>query len=250
MMKWILFFALLVFVFHRTSEARVNAIFFHEDAHADVPDSVLLTQDSIPRFPSGIPYFTLLKQLKQKRQQLKSTMIANQIDFQKVQLEFERQLVQEIFPHWYGTAWNFNGYTNRPNQGKIACGYFVSTTLLHSGLPIDRYKLAQKSPGEEANMLAYGKQVKQLNGLDSLLICMRDSTTKAGVYFVGLDQNHVGFLLKRKQLWFIHSAYNEPAVVRVEMASTSSVLFAYDKFYIVELSTNPNLLRTWLGIAT
>jgi len=245
MKKWSMFFALLVFVFHWTSEARVNAIFLHDDA--DVPDSVLLTQDSIPRLPPVIPYFALLKQLKQKRQQLKSTLNANQIDFQKMQMEFERQLVQEIFPYWYGTAWDFNGYTNRPNQGKIACGYFVSTTLLHSGLPIDRYKLAQMAPLDEAKMLAYGQEVTCVNEFDSLMMFMQDSSTKNGVYFIGLDQNHVGFLLKRKHIWFIHSAYNEPAVVRVEIALKSTIMNSFSRFYLVGLTTNEKFLAAWLN---
>src|SRR6476660_4877291 len=31
---------------------------------------------------------------------------------------------KEIFPSWYGTPWDFNGTTEVPQQGKIACGYF------------------------------------------------------------------------------------------------------------------------------
>ncbi len=41
------------------------------------------------------------------------------------------KLLNDIVPHWYGTPWDFNGHTNIPNQGEIACGYFVSTTLRH-----------------------------------------------------------------------------------------------------------------------
>lgn len=245
MMKWILFLFFFVHVFHSNAEARLASIVFRSDANA--ADSILLVQDSIPRQPRVIPYFTLLKRLKQKRQQLKLTMIANQIDFQKVQLEFERQLIQEILPYWYGTQWDFNGYTNRPNQGKIACGYFVSTTLLHSGLPIDRYKLAQKAPVDEARMLAYGQEVIDVNDFDSLMMLMQDSSTKNGIYFIGLDQNHVGFLLKRKQIWFIHSAYNEPAVVRIEWAFNSAILRSFSRFYLVGLTTNEKFLAAWLN---
>ncbi|WP_346883237.1 hypothetical protein [uncultured Algibacter sp.] len=44
------------------------------------------------------------------------------------------KLINDIVPHWYGTTWDFNGHTNIPNQGDIACGYFVSTTLKHIGV--------------------------------------------------------------------------------------------------------------------
>src|SRR2546429_7045322 len=40
-----------------------------------------------------------------------------------------RSIYTEIFPSWYGTAWDFYGTTEVPQQGKIACGYFVTTVL-------------------------------------------------------------------------------------------------------------------------
>src|SRR5678815_5098001 len=49
-----------------------------------------------------------------------------------------RTIYSEIFPSWYGTAWDFNGTTEVPQQGKIACGYFVSTvpvSYTHLTLP-------------------------------------------------------------------------------------------------------------------
>src|SRR5678815_2190781 len=49
-----------------------------------------------------------------------------------------RTIYSEIFSSWYGTAWDFNGTTEVPQQGKIACGYFVSTvpvSYTHLTLP-------------------------------------------------------------------------------------------------------------------
>jgi len=40
-----------------------------------------------------------------------------------------RAVDAEIFPFWYGTEWDFNGTTQQPGTGRIACGYFVSTVL-------------------------------------------------------------------------------------------------------------------------
>jgi len=57
--------------------------------------------------------------------------------------EFTNLMVNKIFPYWYGTPWDFNGTTKRPNEGKIACGYFVTTTIQQMGFPINRIKLAQ-----------------------------------------------------------------------------------------------------------
>ena len=41
--------------------------------------------------------------------------------------EFLRNITQEVFSYWYKTQWDFNGITQTPQQGKIACGYFVTT---------------------------------------------------------------------------------------------------------------------------
>jgi hypothetical protein len=41
-------------------------------------------------------------------------------------------------------VWDYNGYTNTPKNGVIACGYFVSTTLKHFGFNLNRYDVAKK----------------------------------------------------------------------------------------------------------
>ena len=53
-------------------------------------------------------------------------------------------LLDEVINHWYETKWSFEGHTETPKQGTIACGYFVSTTLRDVGFNLNRYKLAQK----------------------------------------------------------------------------------------------------------
>jgi hypothetical protein len=246
MIKWFFIIFLLATSYQIVSETSSNAFNFYARKQVFIPDSVLFKEDSIVLKPGPTPYFTRINQLNKERRALKNRFHSQEIDIQKVQPEFERYLVQEIIPYWYGTKWDFDGYTNRPRQGKIACGYFVSTTLLHAGLPIDRYKLAQKSPLDEANMLAYGQKVLTINEFDSLMLYMSDTATKNGIYFIGLDQSHVGFLVKRKHVWFIHSAYKEPAEVRVENALHSEILRAYSRFFLVGLSTNEKFLLDWL----
>eukprot|EP01034_Spumella_vulgaris_P002667 gene2667-3457_t len=53
-------------------------------------------------------------------------------------------LIHEHIPkYWGGTPWDFNGTTRTPKQGQIACGYFITNTLVDLGFPIDRVNLAQ-----------------------------------------------------------------------------------------------------------
>jgi len=56
-----------------------------------------------------------------------------------------RTIYAEIFPNWYGTGWDFNGTTEVPRQGKIACGYFVTTVLRDAGWKVQRARLAQQA---------------------------------------------------------------------------------------------------------
>ena len=156
-------------------------------------------------------------------------------------------LLEGIIPYWYGTAWDFNGYTAKPKQGVIACGYFVSTTMLHAGFNLNRYKMAQKASMEEALCL---------EPKDSLFIryTSRDkfvkefsSNAKDGIYLVGLSF-HVGYLYKSaNDLFFIHSNYIDHQGVIKEKAMESQALEASDVFVVADITNNKSLLKKWLS---
>jgi|GEM_PF-1132816 len=162
---------------------------------------------------------------------------------------FEASLMDEIIPHWYGTKWSFEGHTDQPGEGEIACSYFTSTTLQHAGVNLNRYQLAQQSPKSEAQTLALGQPILEVSGESSTenLEVMKANLAD-GISFVGLGSSHVGFLLKRKnELFFLHSSYFTPGTVIIELASKSPVFCAYDEYYIVELSKNEVFLKRWLN---
>ena len=69
------------------------------------------------------------------------------------------ELTMEIFPSWYGTKWDFNGTTQVPQEGYIACGYFVITTLRDLGLKVPRVKWAQAA--SETMILSATRSVKR-----------------------------------------------------------------------------------------
>ncbi|XOV67705.1 MAG: hypothetical protein ACFHU9_00775 [Fluviicola sp.] len=156
--------------------------------------------------------------------------------------DFENFLLNEIIPHWYGTEWDFNGYTAIPNQGEIACGYFVSTTLEHIGIVVNRYHLAQQAGLNEAKSLAIvDANYFTVYGWAALHDTMR--SYRDGIYFVGLD-NHVGYLYKEgPQLYFIHSNYIEDKVM-IEKAAYSQA-FKSNIYVVAKLSTNELLLERW-----
>lgn len=158
---------------------------------------------------------------------------------------FTEKLVNEIIPYWYGTKWDFNGYTAIPNQGVIACGYFVSTTLKDMGLNLNRYKLAQQGPENEAktvsisseNLVAY--EIGDFNTISEML-----KEFDEGLYFVGVD-SHVGYFYKKGAYnLFLHSNYIEGKVM-VEIAETS-IAFRSNRYYFSSITTNQEIILSWL----
>jgi hypothetical protein len=160
--------------------------------------------------------------------------------------ELENLILNQLIPYWYGTPWDFNGYTETPKKGVIACGYFVSTVMKHAGFNLDRYKLAQQNPLNEAKTIAAGDSVEIYEVNSSQLQKIFIQEKQEGLYFVGLDF-HVGFLLFRnKELYFIHSNYINAEGVVFEKAVYSDAFNATTSYRIAEISSNEKLLEKWL----
>ncbi|MEM1219293.1 MAG: hypothetical protein AAGH79_10285 [Bacteroidota bacterium] len=160
---------------------------------------------------------------------------------------FQEILLHRILPRWAGTPWSFEGHISEPETGSIACGYFVSTTLNHLGLPLNRYHLAQQSPSNEARSLALGDRVLTFEGesTEAITRAMQDSLA-TGIYFIGLAEGHVGFLLVEDQAFYlIHSNYLGDQGVEMERLADSEVFSSYRQFKIVPLNTNQELLNRW-----
>lgn len=188
-------------------------------------------------------YATVKSLVKQKRLSLKDKTIASD----SLSHLFTRSLVNRILPFWEGTEWSFEGHTSVPKQGKIACGYFVSTTLKDMGININRYRLAQQNPANEAKSLALNSEVVTIseNSYQKNLSKMYQMV-KEGIHFIGFDENHVGYIFKEKeQLYLIHSNYINAKGVEIETIENSQVFASYDTFYLTELSTNETLLKYW-----
>jgi len=161
-----------------------------------------------------------------------------------VSIYLENTIVETIIPYWYGTPWDFNGHTNVPNQGEIACGYLVSTTLKHVGFNLNRYKFAQQPAMSEAKTLQSTPLKIYRNKSKSELVSKVLSELQDGLYLVGLD-NHVGYLqIKNKEVFFIHANYCTNKVEK-EQAETSAC-FTSSIYALGEISTNKELLKKWI----
>ncbi len=160
---------------------------------------------------------------------------------------FVKQITQKVFPYWYGTKWDFNGTTEMPQEGSIACGYFVTTTLRDMGVPINRVKMAQCASEEMIRSLTSKEQVHYISNTS-----LKDFEKKLvaygnGLYIIGLD-NHTGFIfMNGDEHYFIHSTGWFPFKVVKDVVSESSVLEKSNYRVVGKISDDEAFLDKWVG---
>ena len=228
---------LILFSCHGNGQERVVKILKKEPPKT--LQSFKLQQDSLKTYGS----------VKALIGEVRGDLNTKELSIDSLSTLFKVSLVNRILPYWEGTEWSFEGHTSIPKTGKIACGYFVSTTLNHLGLNLNRYRLAQQSPINEAKSLALDLKVIEIaeNSKEENIAEIR-KTLKDGIHFIGFDRSHVGYILKEnKQLYLIHSNYISSQGVIIEPIEESEVFASYNRFYLTELSTNKTLLKRWVN---
>ncbi len=195
------------------------------------------------------PYDQVLSDIEQNRTQynLKYTN-ANSIERKTVIKQAKaylfHELTMEIFPSWYGTKWDFNGTTQVPQEGYIACGYFVTTTLRDLGLKVPRVKWAQAA--SETMILSATSSVKRFSNADMSQIKEWLNTEEDNIYIVGLD-NHTGFVYKKgADLLFVHSSpYNKAHGVIAETLDSHSPL-TVSKYRVFGKILTDEMVLKWM----
>ena len=165
----------------------------------------------------------------------------------EVRTHLETELCQNIFPAWYGTKWDFNGTSKTPGEGKIACGYLVSTCLVHVGFNVPRIRLAQQ-PSQRIIKTFMPRTAMDISSKKSLPDIKKQLMKSGnGIYIVGLD-THVGFVtVKDETITFVHSSYY-PSVnrsVTAEPYDTKNPL-ADSKYRVFGKIFHDDMLIKWL----
>lgn len=184
-----------------------------------------------------------LDTIKQLKYHLKAKKY-NKIRCKKV---FVDAITQRIFPYWYGTSWDFNGTTETPQRGTIACGYFVTTTLRDMGVPLNRVKLAQCASEQMIRQLTTKKNIYHFSNMNLKQFELKMIEKGDGLYIVGLD-NHTGFIfMNGNQHYFIHSTGWFPFKVVKDILNESKIL-AKSKYRVVgKISDDDLFLKNWIG---
>jgi hypothetical protein len=151
----------------------------------------------------------------------------------------------QAFPAWKGTPWNFYGTSQTPQQGTIACGYYVTTLMEHAGFRIERVVLAKQASAYLVASVARGTAVEWLRPASSgAAIAAIRKKWGDGMFVVGLDL-HVGFLLLQgEESQFCHASYLGDATVLCEDALTSGAFVS--SLYVVADALNDNLVDDWI----
>lgn len=202
--------------------------------------------------PPDASYEVARTSMETSRQSLAARLTAatNETERKKILIEahsvFTNGICRHLAPWWKNTPWDFNGTTQTPGQGKIACGYYVSTLLLHAGLQVERVRMAQQASLHIIQTLVGTDQLVKGHGIPLQQFVERIKARGMGLYVVGLD-NHTGFLWHDGfEVWFLHSTVVGSRCVIKERASRSPVLDASRYRVAGYLSGNDSIMEIWL----
>ncbi|QQS28449.1 MAG: hypothetical protein IPM47_16540 [Sphingobacteriales bacterium] len=194
-------------------------------------------------------YKTVLSDIKKHKQFLSDALDRSKSPSEKHAIIqdasnlFSDAFLNHIMPFWYGTPWDFDGHTDIPGRGQIACGYLVSTTLNHLGVNVNRYSLAQQWPIDIVRSLCmndyyhYAVKSQAIEGIRNM---------GYGLYVLGLD-NHVGFV--KYDEWgvhFIHSNWAGSQTVVSEDPQYSTAFTSSKNYYVGKLTENETFITKWL----
>lgn len=157
-----------------------------------------------------------------------------------------RAIYDDLFSAWYGTPWDFNGTSETPQQGKIACGYFVSTILRDAGWKVERVRLAQQASENIILSLTTDPFVKRFRRVAIVDFVKAVKEWGPGIYIVGLDI-HVGFIVNTDgEVYFVHSSYVDPYTVIKEKAIESRILSGSNYRVLGKVLADDLLITNWL----
>jgi hypothetical protein len=159
---------------------------------------------------------------------------------------FTNAVIKNIVPSWIGTAWDFNGISQTPQNGSIACGYFVTTVLRDGGLNLARVKLAQCASEQMITTLIQPKYVQRFSHIAMGGFITAVQQQGYGLYIVGLD-NHTGFIYNDgREIYFIHSTFVGTRNVQQEKAAASWVLQQSKYKVLGKISADEKVLERWM----
>jgi hypothetical protein len=210
-----------------------------QSAETDIASDIVLNET----------YPELIAQVKKKQTEIKAAYLkADSTERDSIIIVAHDYLLKTIttdfFNHWYGTEWDFNGTTRTPRQGKIACGYFITTVLSDAGFNIPRVYWAQQA--SEYYIKRMTSDIKRYSNVSIEKVMTYFQGREDGLYVVGLD-SHVGFVYKRgKKLQFVHASYYNPKEgVKSENLDSKNPL-SESEYRVIGRILDKEMVRKWI----
>jgi hypothetical protein len=212
---------------------------------------LLVIGDQVPR-PDPVRYEVIKEEAERWRQDLGER-------YRKARSEAEKDVViaeagafletalPDLMNCWLGTPWDFNGTSEIPGEGKVACGYFVATVLRDAGFRVNRFKLAREPSENILLTFLPRRELKRRVGVSYDRYASELREVGSGVRIVGLD-THVGFLISGPEGFrFVHSSGSKPWCVVDESEHDAEVL-KLSRYRIHGcLTGNREVIRRWLA---
>ncbi|RYD71561.1 MAG: hypothetical protein EOP53_23485, partial [Sphingobacteriales bacterium] len=198
---------------------------------------------------SAAQYIAIKDSVNAEKQKLQNAFIAATSEVEKLaiikkaEILFTDALLNNIINAWYGTPWDFYGTTEVPNDGYIACGYFVTTVLRDASVKLDRIHLAEIASETMIRTVIDKKYINRYRNKHYTDFIKAVKTAGDALYMIGLDY-HTGFVLcKNGQVYFIHSTI--PGVMK-EVGEQSYMLCQSNYRVTGRLTNNPEFMKKWL----
>jgi hypothetical protein len=221
-------FIFIVFISCNTREKRVDPV----------------AANITPAVATNLNYDSCKKDIALVKQKNKAGW--SKLSKQQKEKIFTNAAVTTIIPNWIGTPWDFNGTSQTPQKGTIACGYFVTTVLRDAGVNIARIKLAQCASEQMVTSLIQSKYIRRFSNVAMDDFIQSIQQQGYGLYIVGLD-NHVGFIYNdSKDIYFIHSNFAGARNVQKEKAAASWVLRQSKYKVLGKISADEKMLEKWM----
>ena len=205
---------------------------------------------------SDISYTELIQCIGADRQQFADQYFtaSDQAEAQEILDEARDYLIESIteglIPYWYGTKWDYEGTSQVPGEGYIACGYFVTTILRDAGFNIRRVHWAQQASEYIIKALTQEQFIKRYSNsvpIEKFLASIKE--WGPGLYVVGL-MDHTGFIYcDGEDVNFLHSSPNKPRKVVSEINDKNPRLRNSAYRVLGKISADDVLIEKWLEYA-
>ncbi len=210
-----------------------------------------LSRRELPK-PDASRYATMKEDVERWRKDFAARHATARTDAEKDKVLAEaRSFLETVLPEmmccWLGTRWDFNGTAELPGEGKIACGYFVSTVMRDAGFRVDRYKLARQPSQNIIRTFLPRAELDLKVGVPYETYAADLNRAEPGIRIVGLD-SHVAFLVTGPEGFrFIHSSGSKPWCVVDEKKDEAEVLRRSNYRVQGLLTADKDLLKRWLA---